>query len=103
MLPFPLQLAIKVLGTAQASFDQFGCAGVERFANQVAVMPESLQHLLTQDYLKKTFRFLLQSGAASALGLTKLVSAFLALLGGELRHGVLSIISFVNAKSSAFD
>jgi hypothetical protein len=103
LLLFPLQLAIEVLSAAQASFDQLGCTSVQRFASQVAVMPESLQHLLTQDDLQKTFRFLLQSGAPSALRLTKLVSTFLALLGGELRHGVLSMISFVKAKSSAFD
>ena len=103
MLSFPLQLAVKVLRTAEASFDQLGCTGVQRFADQVAVVPESLQHFLTQDDLQKTFRFLLQSGAPSALRLAKLVSAFLALLGGELRHWVLIIISFVKAKSSAFD
>ena len=103
LLLFPLQLAVKVLRTAEASFDQLGCTGVQRFADQVAVVPESLQHFLTQDDLQKTFRFLLQSGAPSALRLTKLVSAFLALLGGELRHWVLIIISFVKAKSSAFD
>jgi hypothetical protein len=88
LLLFPLQLAVKVLGTAEASFDQLGCTSVQRFADQVAVVPEGLQHFLTQDDLQKTFRFLLQSGAPSALRLTKLVSAFLALLGGELRHWV---------------
>jgi hypothetical protein len=100
---FPLQLAVKVLRTTEASFDQLGCTGVQRFADQVAVVPESLQHFLTQDNLQKTFRFLLQSGAPSALCLAKLVSTFLALLGGELRHWVLVIISFVKPKSSAFD
>jgi hypothetical protein len=103
LLLFPLQLAIKVLRTPEASFDQLGGTGVQRFASQVAVMPESFQHFLTQDNLQKTFRFLLQSGAPSALGLTKLVSTFLALLGGELRHLVLVIIAFVKGKSSAFD
>ena len=103
LLLFPLQLAVKVLRTAEASFDQLGCTRVQRFADQVAVVPESLQHFLTQDDLQKTFRFLLQSGAPSALCLAKLVSAFLALLGGELRHWVLIIISFVKPKSSAFD
>jgi hypothetical protein len=103
LLLFPLQLAVKLLRTAEASFDQLGCTGVQRFADQVAVVPESLQHFLTQDDLQKTFRFLLQSGAPSALCLAKLVSAFLALLGGELRHWVLIIISFVKPKSSAFD
>jgi hypothetical protein len=103
LLLFPLQLAVKVLRAAEASFDQLGCTGVQRFADQVAVVPESLQHFLTQDNLQKTFRFLLQPGAPSALRLAKLVSAFLALLGGELRHWVLIIISFVKAKSSAFD
>jgi hypothetical protein len=102
VVPF-LQLAVKVLRTAEASFDQLGCTGMQRFAGQVAVVPESLQHFLTQDDLQKTFRFLLQSGAPSALCLAKLVSAFLALLGGELRHWVLIIISFVKPKSSAFD
>jgi hypothetical protein len=103
LLLFPLQLAVNVLGTAEASFDQLGCTRVQGFADQVAVVPESLQHFLTQDDLQKTFRFLLQSGAPSALCLAKLVSAFLALLGGELRHWVLIIISFVKPKSSAFD
>ena len=103
MLLFPLQLAVKVLRTAEASFDQLGCTGVQRFADQVAVVPECLQHFLTQDDLQKAFRFLLQSGTSSALRLAKLVSAFLALLGGELRHWVLIIISFVKPKSSAFD
>jgi hypothetical protein len=103
LLLSPLQLAVKVLRTAEASFDQLGCTGVQRFAGQVAVVPESLQHFLAQDDLQKTFRFLLQSGAPSALRLAKLVSAFFALLGGELRHWVLVIISFVKAKSSAFD
>jgi hypothetical protein len=103
LLLFPLQLAVKVLPTAKASFDQLGCTSVQRFAGQVTVMPQSLQHFLTQDDLQKTFRFLLQSGAPSTLRLTKLVSAFFALLGGELRHWVLIILSFVKAKSSAFD
>ena len=103
LLLFPLQLAIKVLRTAEAPFDQLGCTGVQGFADQVAVVPESLQHFLTQDDLQKTLRFLLQPGAPSTLRLAKLVSAFLALLGGELRHWVLVIISFVKAKSSAFD
>jgi hypothetical protein len=44
---------------------------------------------LTQDDLQKAFGVLFQSCAPSALGFTKLDSAFLALLGGELRHGPL--------------
>jgi hypothetical protein len=83
-LLFPLWLALKLQRMTEASLDQFGGTSM-------------------QDDLKKTFRFLLQSGAASALCLTKLNSTFLALLGGELRHLVLVIIYLAKPKSSAFD
>jgi hypothetical protein len=103
--PLLLRLELSVLPfleTAKASLDQLGGTGMERFANQVTIMTQSQQHLLAENDLKKTFRFLLQPGAPSALCLTKLDSAFLALLGGELRHWVLVIISVVKGKSSAF-
>jgi hypothetical protein len=102
-LLFPLWLALKLQRMTEASLDQFGGTSMQWLADQVTVVPESQQHLLTQDDLKKTFRFLLQSGAASALCLTKLNSTFLALLGGELRHLVLVIIYLAKPKSSAFD
>ena len=101
-LLLPLWLALKLQRMTEASLDQFGGTSMQWLVDQVTVVTESQQHLLTQDDLKKTFRFLLQSGAASALCLTKLNSTFLALLGGELRHLLLVIIYLAKGKSSAF-
>jgi hypothetical protein len=93
---------LELLMKAQASFDQLGGTGVQWFSNQVTVVPKSQQDFLIEDNLQKAFRVLLQSGASPALRLTKLDSAFLALLGGELRHGTLLSIRARKSKSSAF-
>jgi hypothetical protein len=61
---------------------------MEWFTDRFTVVAQSHQSLLSQNDLQKAFRVLLQSCTPSALGFTKLDSTFLALLGGELRHGL---------------
>jgi hypothetical protein len=78
---------LESLLSAEASIDQFRSGGMQGFANCFTVVSQSRQCLLSQNNLQKAFGVLFQSCAPPALGFTKLDSAFLALLGGELRHG----------------
>ena len=47
MLLFALLLAVMLLRTIETSLDQLGGAGMQWFADQVTVVTESQQHLLT--------------------------------------------------------
>ncbi|MBV9673466.1 MAG: hypothetical protein JO076_11670 [Verrucomicrobia bacterium] len=71
------------------------------FSNDLAVTAQRIQGSFGKYNLQKAFRFLLQSGAAPALSVAKLEFSFVALLGGELRHGLAIRIPAVKTKSSA--